>query len=353
MMDCTALYFPGTAPGIESIEALLLVHEAVCWYQSVEGLPLGELEPLARRGLVKAIVPAPLGEDRQRFERTVRDLLAHGQEYQGAYLAAMAAAVEPGRPTPGWAIVAGLTGRPAEPDQELWQARLLLQLQEVLDRQEREIGQGLAVLAADKTALLSALRGEAPSAPSARLGRPAALSPARTAQLVRAWTRLFFTDQTAVRPLVLATDLEGGAALLLADCEKFCKKAGQPVLELVLPRLAGLAMADFLGRLESFRRQAAAPLFELRQALLEMALAPGDELPAAAAARLPGLATRWGEELAAHFEPAAGGAGVLAFHRLPGVSLARLLAQPLMGNRPPAVGESPASGLLAVLEMRR
>jgi len=85
--------------------------------------------------------------------------------------------------------------------------------------------------------------------------------------------------------------------------------------------------------------------------LLEMALAPGDELPAAA--RLPGLATRWGEELAAHFEPAAGGAGVLAFHRLPGVSLARLLAQPLMGNRPPAVGESPASGLLAVLEMRR
>lgn len=352
-MDFDVLFFPGTSPGRSMVEALLLVHETVCWYQPVEGLPLGELEPLARLGLVKAIVPAPLGEDRQRFELTVRDLLAHGQEYHGAYLAAMASAKEPGRSTPGWDIVNELTARQVVVDRELWQARLLLQLQEVVRRQELEVSQGLAALAADKYALLQALRGEAQGLPPARPERPATFSPARTEQLVRAWARLFFADKATVRPPILATDMEGAAALLLTDCEKFFKKGGQPVLELVLPSLAGLELDDFLGRLESFRQQSATLLLALRQELRAMAMSPDDELSAAAAARLPGLAASWGEEVAAQFGPVVEGAAALVFHRLPGVPLASLLSQRQVGDGGQAVGAAPASGLLSVLETRR
>lgn len=351
-MDSTALYFPGTSPTRSVVEALLLVHEAVCWYQPMEGMPLGELEPLARRGLVKVMVPAPLGEERQRFELTVRDLLAHGQEYQGAYLATMAAATEPDRSTPGWALVDELKTRQAAVDQELWQARLLLQLQEIVDRQEREISQGLAALVKNKNALLSALRGEGQAGGAVRPERPASLSPLRAEQLLRAWTRLFLADQAPERPAVLVTDQEGVAALLLADCEKFFKKVGQPMLELVLPSLAGLELDDFLARLASFQQHAATLLLELRQALLEMAGAPGDEVPVAVAALLPGLATSWGEKVEAHFGPASGAAAVLVFYRLPGVPLARLLAQRALGDGVPAPGAAPASGIMAVVEMR-
>ncbi len=350
-MDCTALYFPGTSPSRFVVEALLLVHETVCWYQPVEGLPMGELELMAQRGLVQAIVPASFGDDRQRFELTVRDLLAQGQAYQGAYLAAMAAAAEPGRSTPGWEIVAGLSDRSATVDQGLWQARLFLQLQAVLDQQEREISQGLAALAEEKIALLSLLQGKEKMRPAARTARPASLSPSRTTQLVRAWTRLFFAAQSAERPLLLATDQEGAAALLLSDCEKFFKKSSQPVLELVLPELAGLAMDDFFGRLETFRQQAAPVLLELRRVLLSMAVEPGDELPAAP--RLSGLATRWREKVSAHFGPVSDGAAVLVCHRLPGVSLTRLMAaQNPLGDGSLPASQEPASGLLAVVETR-
>ena len=351
MMPGAGLYGPGSMLSRRGLEHFLRVFEAVWCYLPTETDTLAELAPYGEAGGLRTFAPLPLGEDRQRFAQTVRDMLAHGREYSGAYRSSMAGA---GEESAGWGIVSSLMGVQAEEQtrQEQWQARLLLSLQAHLDRQALEIERGLAAYAGQRAALFRALRGadEDAGGPGFTVERPPEWSREREEQILRAWGRLLVADAAQGRPGILLTDRPGVANLLFAACEVFFRQGPEKILALRVPEL-GQSAAEFLADNPVFRERAAAILARI-----------GGRLHAAAGAALgvPGLAddepsgreisAAWEGVVLDHWGRRPGGFATLTFYRLPGIEPERLFRR-FCKLPDPGSGQvaAAASGLLVVL----
>ncbi len=269
MTDFATVYFPSVSPLHSSLIALLMLHDKVWSYAPSENSVIADdLQWYCQEDMLKKHTPSPLGADQERFDRIIQDCWDHGEDILGASRFALSGKEDV---EPGWDIVSSLTGekRVSEQDKKLWQARILLGLQEKLDQQEREIDKNLALLVAQQSSLVDALRlgGDDQLKPVGH-ERPSSHTPQRDKQLLRAWARLFVVSDYVVKPATFATDQAGIASLLLTEYEKIADESPQKLFELSLPNIAFFDVESVREKVNLFHHKASQSIEELRKACI-------------------------------------------------------------------------------------
>lgn len=209
--------------------------------------------------------PCPLGNDLTRFLHLVDQIANRGEEYPAQLtaltLAGCSAARDSGENSsreiiralqPGAAQNEEGTRIAAEQREKLWQARLVLAIGELLDRQEQEIAHRLEMLGAEETGLLRELQGEDELSGAAELfalqQAPQAAQPQLThcgniARRFAAWQRLYREADLQNRSLLLTASPDA-ADLLTIAYEKLSGRQPLTIAALPLPTSIGNSEAE-------------------------------------------------------------------------------------------------------------
>lgn len=342
----STLILAATIPQEETLRQLLLCFDTVFLYTPIEEsdpTPPGELGDL-----LQTYAPAPVGENLHNFQQLIRDMTSNRAEYYGGGLSRMSAGNAVDEESV-WRLISRLTPRAASQSRDeetLVQARLLLKLAEVRDREEREIEETLAQVDGLSLAMLHGLTdGE----DSEEEGLRALLDHDRRqaegdtlGQRLWAWSQLFLRDPRLAEHWLPTTTPEVMA--ILADLTT-TGLADSPTRLLSLP-LPGVALmdrtpAEYLQEREAWRTAIAACRATLVASLKGAAISGSSEVSEAIqgqwATHLDGMQSWTGTTRAA-----------LDFYLLP-VSLPTLLAQIAKRPPPPDGGQSLPHGLVAVL----
>ncbi|MBB5349484.1 hypothetical protein JWG42_16785 [Desulfoprunum benzoelyticum] len=333
------LYFPGTAIASGSQYPLYLLCPTIHLLQPVEpeegaGDGPGSADLFINHGFCQVHTPQPLGPDRKRFLRLIDDIRERKDDYAAQLssltMAAMTAPRQQDDDT-SQAILSSLLGGPGRkiarenegPKQDLWQARLVLKIGEILDQEEEEIARDLLALDEDEHSLYTRLHGEDLVAADeddnpladlidirARLRQPAT---GTIRNRFRAWKQLFLSGELPTWR-ILATHWPDAADIILEAYERHRGQAATPAGALPLPTTVGLTMDEAFAAVAAFRK--------------EFALL-ADELLATLPAPLPAtLIKRWQDALEQHFPAGQFGRTVVAIHHLAGLDISTLLGKP-------------------------
>ncbi len=168
------LYFPKTDIFNEKTYPLMLFFTPLHFLQVVEhgtgSVTNSEAELFLKRGLCQAHVPAPLGDNREHFLRLIRDI-SERKEHLVAQLSGLST-----DPSPAQAarepldfkhrIISsllqeyGMEHVTTTTDLQLWQARLVLAIAEILDSNEEDLREQLFFFNEDEIATYRSLQGE-------------------------------------------------------------------------------------------------------------------------------------------------------------------------------------------------
>lgn len=363
MNTLDTLYFPGT--DIHSVRQypLFLMFQKVHLITPVEGDPVegGKESPdsFIKSGFCQVHTPCPLGADRHRFLRLVEDLKNRKDDY-AAQLSSLtlAAMTTNGKAEDSErAIIKSLLGEAAEPAQDqdreqaeqLWQARLVLAIGELLDHEEEEIAMHLAMLEEEEKGLFQELQGDDDSPdeenPFAELNLMKSKLHGSHAgngkKRFQAWRTLFSAAAMADCPVFLTGSPDGGD-LLLELFESMAGRPAPPPAELPLPAFVGWNSVEAGQAVREFAEKHRGLLTRLETVLRAIAAgeAPGEkELEA-----LQELAAPWKEALNDDFPAERFGRIPVRIHVLPGSACSTLV-----DKIQPTPASGPANGILAVV----
>jgi hypothetical protein len=343
------LYFPDTVISTDGQSALFLFFGPVHVLQPVEmddaDHPTTEpTDTFMDKGFCQVHTPAPLGADRDRFLHLVNDIKNRKDDYAAQLsslaIAAMSAPKNDGEDS-RHAIVSSLFGGPQDPtareeatqQAELWQARLVLAIGEVLDREEEEIADALSILDKSETDLFDRLLGKDEEfededlfkdlkqlREKVNLPRPGTIK-----NRLNAWLSLYRSGNLPGWWLWTTTRSEA-ADILLEMFEKKTGKAGIPFWQLELPAATGIELQDHMDKIEAFKVEAQAFIAKITEKFNGLTRR---EIPAGSEPEvvLP-EGTAWGEEwaalLEAHFPAELYGRTLLRFHLLCSLPLPEL-----------------------------
>lgn len=363
MNTLDTLYFPGT--DIHSVRQypLFLMFQKVHLITPVEGDPVegGKESPdsFIKSGFCQVHTPCPLGADRSRFLRLVEDIKNRKDDYAAQLssltLAAMTTSASPTEDSER-AIVRSLFGQ-AEPESrnkdrekadQLWQARLVLAIGELLDHEEEEIAMHMAMLEEEEKGLFQELQGEDDSPdednPFAELSlMKSKLHGSHAGNIKKrfqAWRTLF--SVAAMECPVLLTGSPDSGDLLL---EMYDKKTGQPapqVAELPLPAFVGWNSAEAGQMVREFaekHRELLARLEKMLCSLAEKTDVTGDK----EGEELKELTSFWAKALDGDFPAERFGRIPVKIYLLP-----KLTCSAVLDKVPPAAS-GPVNGILAVV----
>ncbi|HSL39728.1 MAG TPA: hypothetical protein VK857_05095 [Desulforhopalus sp.] len=209
--------------------------------------------------------PCPLDDDLARFLHLVDQIANHGKEYPAQLtaltLAGFSAARDSGENSSREIIRALRPGAAqhdegaylaAEQREKLWQARLVLVIGEMLDRQEQEIVHHLEILSAEETGMLRELQGEEEFSEAAELftlqqaPQTAQLQLTHSGNIARrfaAWQRLYREADLQDRSLLLTASPDT-ADLLTIAYEKLSGRQPLTIAALPLPESIGDSEAE-------------------------------------------------------------------------------------------------------------
>lgn len=361
------LYFPDTIIAGDGQSPLFLLFDRVHYLLPVEtdsAQPPGQSDTFMDNGFCQAHTPAPLGADRNRFLRLVTDIRQRKDDY-AAQLSSLAVASlsAPRRDDEKSksAILSSLMG--GVPDQgskekaarqaELWQARLVLAMAEILDREEAEITRALNRLDKNKMELFDRLLGrdedfedDSPFTDLAQLQERINLPrPGMIKNRLKAWLSLYRSSPLACR-LWTTTRPEAGELLLEMQQER-TGTAAISLWQMELPATTGTKLQDKLDRIRTFRK-AAGPLAARIAGKFEALVRQRPTLDQNAESLLPEGSVwekEWAGLLEIHFPTELYGRIPLQFHLLPGLSL----AEPAEAQQAGSVNEN---GILAIIGQR-
>lgn len=282
MNSLKTLYFPAT--DIYSIRQypIFLLSQDVLILQPVEGDPGSEnadSDIFIKSGFCQVDTPIPLGQDRDRFLRLVKDIETRKDDY-AAQLSSLtlAAMSNPANKEENSerAIINqlftpnDLGEQEEEQDREaqLWQVRLVLAIAEILDREEEEIAANLAILDDETADLYKELQGDSDDLEDDSLRdalyqieQKLGHSNSKTMKKrLLAWQTLFQQSSSTGIDIFLTTSRDAGDFLI----NGYEKKSNQPALllsGLVLPgllakegKLAHKLVTDFTSDNEALYR---------------------------------------------------------------------------------------------------
>lgn len=341
MEPLETLYFPDTVIRDNGRLFMLLLFDCIHLLQPMERdadeqRAAGHLDSFMDQRFCQVHTPAPLGPDRDRFLRLVRDIKERKDDYAAQLssltLASMSVS-EPGGRESKQEIISSLFGigttGPAADEQEeqrqseLWQARLVLAIAELLDREEEEISQALGSLELSQTDLFDRLLGTEDGfeegSPFADLSRlPEKMPLPRSGNdrnRLRAWLILLAAAKFPV-PWLWMTDRIEAADMILEMSEKRCGRQAEQVLELELPAATGDNTQNLSEKINIFKEEAKALTAEISGHLHTLATThqPGSPVPTAQAAD---WRERWHDLLETRFPAASYGRIPVNFHLLP------------------------------------
>lgn len=369
MNSLKTFIFPDTDLFRETRYPLMLLCSPLVYLQPIETNPnrsgvADEPDLFMERGLCQAHSPAPLGADRERFQRLIRDIKERRDDY-AAQLSALTISALSAPPTERGEesrhqIVSSLLSRHGVADKsaenaelERWQARLVLTIAEMLEQEEEALRADLELLNERELDMLRSLQGEDGSEednPLAELEkiktRLAAPRPGAMKARFKAWLTLMRAAETPRVDLWLASSPDAADQVLEApDGDRSIDPV--PVLTVELPQSIAASPRYVVDQIERFHRQTAevlaalaADLASIRERDYPAEARPEDLLPTASDS-----IDRWTTMLDQHFPASSHGRSSLTFYLLPGRPVPDVLS---LTSAPPD-GQTPRHGLLAVL----
>ncbi|MEW6518526.1 MAG: hypothetical protein AB1461_03850 [Thermodesulfobacteriota bacterium] len=281
MLPLTALYFPQTAPSIQQVTHELVFFDKILYYQATEAEKTATAATAA--ALWEGYAPVPFHDDLGRFRQLIRELKGNEAEFYSGQLSTLAAAKDKNRDEQSVkSLIQSIGGKSAAASEEqarlreeLWQARLLLKLAEILHEEEQELQQELAAISVKEQELYEALKGEPEiaftlSPPRQMESRP----PVRPEILVKAWARLFLADRRQGDYTMLVSGLNDAADMVFDANESLTGKRPVRLFRIPLPASGDMAPAAYDQARAAFRQEAAETLAGFR-ALLPTTAAEG------------------------------------------------------------------------------
>jgi hypothetical protein len=237
-------------PRADVLFPLVQVFEPIVYLRAVEddNPPAAELAPLCQKiveqGIVSYDCPAPLDDNRDRFLQLVHDLQHRRDDYAGQLSNLSLAGLGSRKTESKTTIISTLlkeTGVTNERDEErmqiLWQARLVLKLGEIFDREQTDLQEHLDQIASRENGLIKELRKE-DSQPFSLTQSLAAADAATDGQLrlrLKAWSRLSGLGNTPPAAGIYITTSHDSFDPLLEQYEQDQGIVPQPLLHLMLP----------------------------------------------------------------------------------------------------------------------
>ncbi|MDW7772568.1 MAG: hypothetical protein SCH71_06720 [Desulfobulbaceae bacterium] len=327
----SALLFPDTVPDEQVLYPLVPVFQPLVYCRPVESepLPAGECSPLCAEFFHEAfwqqVVPAPLGPERERFQRLVSDLRQRGDDYAAQLthlsLAGMGSSAK-GTETKGSILSALLGSHGIQQDRRdgremvLWQSRLILMLGEFFDENQRQLSGEMKKIRDREKGILDELRRE--SEYSYTLTQQLFTGSAEEGDQQRlrlsAWARIFALGEDSPENCRVFITGNNDAYERLAEVyERDCGNFPEQVVSLPLPAGAGEVERP-LAHLQKFSAEA-----EDYIARLSMLIDGSNREPV-----LPAAEEAWEHQLERYFPAADCGRKVLRLCRFDRVSVRRL-----------------------------
>ena len=274
MNSLNSLYFPGTTiNSIAQFPVFLLFSNIYIIRAAESNIYNDDHEPadsFINSGFCQVHTPCPLGDDLDRFIHLVNDIKNRKDDYasqlSGLTLASMSTSSQNSGDSQQEILSSLLNVGGVVPDKkaeennlQLWQARLVLAIGEMLDLEEEEIAKQLAMLKDEEAGLFKELQGEQSTEeenPFEELSLiqtnmiPA--NPENIKKRFLSWKRIFSEATTPQADLLLTTSKDAADLIF----ESFEHDTGDTALflgQLPLPALAGWNEKDALESITSFQ----------------------------------------------------------------------------------------------------
>lgn len=359
MISLETLLFPDTDIFRDKLYPLLLFCKPMHYLQPVEvdenNIMENENDIFMDHGLCQGHTPAPLGNDQQRFLQLVTDIKTRKDDYAAQLsaltMAAMSAPKSEKKGESGHDIVSSLLkGHNLSPalhttDTDLWQARLVLAIAEILDREEEELYDELQLLDTREIDMLRTLQGgdvsqeEEPLAELDRIREH--LTKPRAKEVKKrfaAWLRLIRVEPLAEKFLWVASS-DDAADQVIHEYEKRSDMVITPLLKLPLPGKIMVSVHHLVDQLENFHHAAADIHNNIKNDLARLSKL-ADFTSGDLQTLLP-HGTDWVEQwerlLEDHFPQSSHGRSFLTLYLLPNTSLADLFSLAGAENTDPSV----------------
>ena len=315
-------------------------------------------------GLCHPHLPAPLDDDRKRFARLINDIRERKDDYAAQLSALTMAAMSEKKEESGgeerYQIMSSLLGSKvtdgsAARDEhlDLWQARLVLAIAEILKKEKEDLFQEMQLLNAQEIEMLRSLQGETgmeDEDPFTELQRiKAGLDDARPREVkmrFRSWLRLMKQAPLPDAKLWLASSPEA-ADELFNEYDKRNEGTPLPILELAIPDRIEAGPIYVVSRVSSFLDDSEDLRTKIIAELEELISNPGLSSDSADTLLRSGSqhSSLWAEVIEDHFPAGSHGSATLLFYLLPNCTIDSLL-----GLEPGALSRQPPHGLVAVLK---
>ena len=367
MISFETLLFPDTDICKGRLYPLFLFFAPIHYLQTVEPDPEGEQrtdsDSFMEHGLCQGHTPVPLEKNRRRFLHLIKDI----QERKGDYSAqlaslTMAAMSAPPAAKTGEAkheIISSLLASQSLPpsssagENELWQARLVLAIAEMLEKDEAELRENLDMLDSREMEMFRSLKGDDRDEddPFAELEEIQARIETRRPQAeknrFRAWLRIMRHFQPPDGLFWLASS-QDSADQVISRFEEKTGNSAIPVLSLPFPARIDISAGYLLKEISAFHAASEQLRLEIGNELGNLARVP-DYDPSSTELLLPGNAdwpAAWEALLEDRFPAANHGRSEVIISILPGVPIAELLSLKQHATAVPSCRH----GLLGVLK---
>ncbi|AGF77005.1 hypothetical protein UWK_00421 [Desulfocapsa sulfexigens DSM 10523] len=353
MQSLNSLYFPETVLPRHLRNCLLLFPDTLHLLQPVEsGTETIDKSPesdiFMEQGICQVHTPSLLGKDRNRFLKLVEEIRIGKddivQQLSGLTLAHLSKEQDTSDKSHRAIMTTLLGGQTtgesdsAEETQKaaLWQARLVLALAEILDKEEAELATKLSDIDDTELALFEELLGDVPDDTEetdsfaelmrirANINHP---RPGTLKRRIQAWKTLYSSGSLPEKYWLWMTSQEEAAELLIDNYEEKAGRNSVPLLLLDLPEHLYMRDKDGLESIRKFQEQEG----DIRRNIIEKltAIVSKEHLNSVdPVALLPDagiLAREWNDLIEYHFPEKRFGRRKLDFQFLANISLDQLV----------------------------
>ncbi len=292
MNSLKSLYFPGTTICSTSQYPLFLlfpnIHLLSVAESNIHGNRTQTTDSFIKSGYCQVHTPSPLGKDLERFIHLVNDLKNRKDDYASQLSSLTLAAMS----TPGQnsgdsqqEIVSSLLGESQllphkngdEKKLQLWQARLVLAIGEILDQEEEEIALQLALLKDEEAELFNELQGKSDELMEGNPFEELSLildnmnppSRGNVKKRFLSWKQLYNDGNFPSYDLLLTTSKDA-ADLIFESYEKKTDKTAVHLGQLSLPATVGMNEEDGLQAVHAFHKVDAGLINTFADKLLQL-----------------------------------------------------------------------------------
>lgn len=254
---------------------------------NIHGREVEATDSFIKAGFCQRHTPSPLGDDLERFSRLINDISTRKDDYASQLSAlTLAAMSDPSQREGGDSkqeIISSLLNngdffpdRQEKQDKsDLWQARLVLAIAEILDSEEEDIAHQLAVLKDEEADLFRELQGEDVSVDEENLFEELSLlrknvhAPLTGNMQKRftSWQQLYSQGGIPSYDLLLTTGRDA-ADRIFESLDRENEVSAIPSAQTSLPSFVSIAEDDAVQRIQSYREDNRGMIEEITEKLL-------------------------------------------------------------------------------------